>query len=540
MPLSSVLANARESSFLTSINHKPDQTGSNMDDERGAAGASMAPERTTNDPNTLKRALNLPGVLLQGLTHVAPAAGLIFGVGYIASLAGVATPISALLAGLIALTLAVSLTQLAKHLPSSGGYFTYVSRGVSPSTGWLTAWLSFIWYPLNPPGNLIFAGMYIDESLRAYYGIHIPWWLFLTVLTLVIGTLMYRGIVLSIRVLMGLAVAELLILFALGLSGVISPGPGGVNGTPFEPSHALSGNGLFLGVIFFISNYAGFESVAPLGEEAQNPRRTVPRALMLTVGIATLIYVFDSYAFLTAWGTSDVGKFASSVQSPVFVIARHLWGAGWVVVLFALFTSVFALAMAASNASTRMLFNMSRAGAMPKAFSRLHPRHRTPINAIIFQSILTIVVGLALGEGFGVQNGFFLFALVSTLGLLFVYVAGNIAVAKLFLTERRGEFRFTIHLLFPVVSTAAIVYVLYKSLIPLPAYPNNLAPWVVLVWLVLGVIALVMARRSGRVRLLTAFEEAVVADEPALLAAADGLAIETPVASPVRSEDTGS
>src|SRR5881392_951536 len=80
-------------------------------------------------------ALKLPSILMQGITHIAPAVGIVLTIQLISSLAGVTAPLAYLIAFAIVLTLGISLTQLAKHLASAGGYYTYVSRTVSPGAG---------------------------------------------------------------------------------------------------------------------------------------------------------------------------------------------------------------------------------------------------------------------------------------------------------------------------------------------------------------------------------------------------------------------
>src|SRR5579875_1335339 len=101
-----------------------------------SSGANMAPR------TELKAgALGLPPILMQAVTHIAPAVGLVLSIQYITS------PLAFVIAFLIVLTLGISLTQLARYLPSAGGYYTYVSRTVHPRAGWLTAWLYFLYDP---------------------------------------------------------------------------------------------------------------------------------------------------------------------------------------------------------------------------------------------------------------------------------------------------------------------------------------------------------------------------------------------------------
>src|SRR5208283_5474925 len=83
-------------------------------------------------------AIGLLGVVMQGIAHTAPATAILLTLPFIASHAGLAAPLAYLIALLIMLMLGVSLTQIAKHMPSSGGYYTYVSRTVGPRAGFLT------------------------------------------------------------------------------------------------------------------------------------------------------------------------------------------------------------------------------------------------------------------------------------------------------------------------------------------------------------------------------------------------------------------
>ena len=96
-------------------------------------------------------ALRLPGVLMQGLTHMAPATALLFTIQFTTSQAGLVAPLAYLIAFPIVIVLGVCLMQLAKCFPSAGGYYTYVSRTVHPRAGFLASWLLIIWLLQLPP-----------------------------------------------------------------------------------------------------------------------------------------------------------------------------------------------------------------------------------------------------------------------------------------------------------------------------------------------------------------------------------------------------
>src|SRR5512141_2451839 len=102
-------------------------------------------------------ALGLGSVIAQAVTHVAPAMGFLTGAAFIATYAGTGVPLAYLGAFFVCLTIALSLIQLARHLPSAGGYFTYVSRTLHPRFGFMTAWLYFLYDPTCMGINLAIA-----------------------------------------------------------------------------------------------------------------------------------------------------------------------------------------------------------------------------------------------------------------------------------------------------------------------------------------------------------------------------------------------
>ena len=106
------------------------------------------------------------------------------------------------------------------------------------------------------------------------------------------------------------------------------------------------------------------------------------------------------------------------------MLARHYWAGAWIIVLLAVVNSVLAVAVAANNVSTRMWFAMARSGSIPSLFGRLHPRFRTPTNAVMLQIALTLAVGLGVGAWIGPENEFF-FGLSLTVVMVIVYSLGN-------------------------------------------------------------------------------------------------------------------
>ena len=123
-----------------------------------------------------------------------------------------------------------------------------------------------------------------------------------------------------------------------------------------------SRSGLFLAVVFSIFAFNGWESVAPLAEESENPRRNLPRAMFISILVTGGFLVLGAWGLLVGWGTERLPDFINSPENPTFVLARHYWGGGWVLVLLALLNSVIAASIAANNGATRVWFGMAPPG----------------------------------------------------------------------------------------------------------------------------------------------------------------------------------
>ena len=475
--------------------------GGHMDSSRPAEanrnlGQNVAP------PQLRAGALNFASVLLQAVTHIAPAIGIVLSLQFITSAAGLTSPLAYAIAFAIVLTLGLSLTQLARVFPSAGGYYTYVGRSIHPSAGFLTAWLYFLYDPLGAAANLAIMSFFLERTLGSAGHVYLPWWISFLILTAIITFVMHRGITVSAKAMATLTISEIVIVVALAAWSLLHAGNGGLNLSSFSPGSSPSPHGLYLGVVFCIFAFSGFESVAPLAEETQDPRRNLPRVIIWSIVLMGAFYLFCSWALLIGWGTNSIQGFVQSTESPVFILARRLWGGAGILVLIAVFNSIIACSIACSNASTRVFFSMGRSGALPRVLGKVHPRYRTPVNAVWFQTILTIGIGLGLGLWIGPDQLFYFMGVTMTLGMVLVYSAGNLGVFRLYRSERRSEFNWWLHGVFPFISTAALISAAYESVVPLPPAPLKYAPCLVALWLVCGVVLVWILSRTGHQRWL--------------------------------------
>ena len=325
-----------------------------------------------------EHSVGLPQVLFQAIAHMAPAAGVAFSflIGF--SFAGAAFPLSVILTLIMVLLVANSIAQLAKHIPSAGGLYTYASRSLGPKVGFLVGWFWVLAELLVAP--LLFLNF--AAALTDVIGT-IPWWIWTIVVAGVVFAITYWGVRLSTNVSLILGILEITIIFALGLYMVFEASSANTLGT-FNPANSLGGSnwsGVIKGMLFSILAFNGFETAAAFGEEARNPRRTVPLAILFSALLIGLFYVFSSYASVMGWGFGNMANYANN-PDPWRTMATKFWGLGWIAIFFAILNSIVANAIAGMNVATRLIYSMGRVRVLPSIFGRTHPEHRTPYVAI--------------------------------------------------------------------------------------------------------------------------------------------------------------
>ncbi len=445
-------------------------------------------------------AIGFWGNMVQAVTHIAPGLNVLLGLTFIVSFAGVTAPIAYLLGGIICLGVAIVLTQLAKQFTGAGGYFLYISRTIGPRFGWLTTWLYFLYDPVAIGVVCAFTGSLVHDTLKAQYGWNVPWWVVFAVLVLCVTVFTLFGIALSVKVMLTLAAVEVGVFVALMISGLASPGPGGLNLDSFNPGNIPSGNGLYLGIVFTILALSGFESVAPLGEETENPKRNLPLAIVGSTILVAVFYMFVNWGVLVGEGTDNVKNFTSADQ--IFELGRRLWGGAWIIILIAAVNSGLAVCIAIQNATTRVLFDMGRVRALPSILAKVHPKYRTPWNAIWFLTGVTLAIGLGLGSWLGPVKTFGMIGIMQTLGLIIVYSMGNIGAMLFYGREKKDEFNIVLHVIVPALTTIALAWVFWKNVETLhPFSPKNAfdySPLIVIIWTVVGLAIVLYASRTGK------------------------------------------
>jgi amino acid transporter len=175
--------------------------------------------------------------------------------------------------------------------------------------------------------------------------------------------------------------------------------------------------------------------------------------------------------------------------------------------------SIFGAVLAGNNAATRVYFSMARSGYLPRSIGEVNAR-RAPMNAITLQAVVTLAFGFFMSLLLGAAAQINLWSVMITLAMIIVYIIGNVCVMRLYLTTQRSELNVILHIAFPVISSVALILVGYKSLVPLPAWPVSLAPWIGLGWLALGLAIVWAIRARGRSQGAVAEPQLAAVDSP--------------------------
>ena len=410
-----------------------------------------------------ENAVGLPGMLMQGIATIGPSFAILASFVFIVSFAGLVTPWAYLFGGILLGLQALSAAQLAKVFPSAGGWYTWIARAFHPRAGFFAGVLFSIWLPPVATLTMSFlAKTVLEPSIKAEYGVDVPWWIWVVAGVALVIFFAYQGISISEKALIITGLIEIVIMVGLAFTALASPGPGGFSFGPLNPANfGLAGN-LFLGVVFSIFAFSGWESTGPLAEESRNPKRNVPIGLVGSVVILTIYFVFVTWGYLVGIGVCKVGSIPTATAFPVATMAQRVWGGAWVLLLFALLNSAIALSIACFNGGTRTWYAMGRSGVLPKMVGKVNPVRKTPVNAISLQ-VGVQVLAFACVLIWGAENVFFSWANAITIGLVFMYVLCNIGVVRYYLTEGRGQFNPVLHLVVPVVASAAGILVVWKS-----------------------------------------------------------------------------
>jgi amino acid transporter len=417
----------------------------------------------------------------------------------IAISAGFSAPFIVLVCGIAMFIVALTIARFARVLPSAASIYSYVSHGLGEKTGFLSAWLSFMYYVLFVPQLLLAFGLYAHSGMDYVFSISLPWWIYSLIGAGIALTLSLIGIRISTRIDLGLAIIANVVLLIASIALITQVSH--LSFASLTPTHAGGGfTGLSLAIASGVLIYLGFEQSFTLGEEVKDPHGNVPKAIFVALVSIGLLLLFACFAMVSAFGVHGIAALtnANSTDGTPWWAAFHRvgLGTGWRDALsLVIMTSVLGNTIASHNAVVRIQYGMGRAKALPAAFGRTGPR-KTPYFAICVQIAVSVVVTLVMGGAWDTTKAFgflgFTNGLAGAVAFILILLAAMVYFHKV--EPEKGMVR---NLLVPAVGIAILIPAVYTAFYPNPGAPLKWSPYIIVGWTLLGAIYL-MARNAQR------------------------------------------
>lgn len=379
----------------------------------------------------LKRELGVPGATLMGLGSIV-GTGVFVSIGIAAGVAGSAVILATAIAAAVATCNAFSSAQLAASHPVSGGTYEYGYTYLHPWLGFTAGWMFICAKSASAAtAALGFAGYALHALGIDADGLVVP----IAVAAAVVLTLVVLG---GIRrsnrtniVIVSITLASLSVFLIAGLPQAMAAGAEHL--LPFlAPSFRVVDGGvsalLHASALMFVA-YTGYARIATLGEEVREPRRTIPRAIVVTLIVSAVLYIAVALVAIAVVGADRLASATRGEAAPLETVARQLgWpGLHWIVALGAV-TAMLGVLLNLILGLSRVWLAMGRRRDMPMALARLDAAGRTPYIAVIVTG--AIIVGLVLIGSVRVTWSF------SAFTVLIYYAITNLAALRLPREER--------------------------------------------------------------------------------------------------------
>ncbi|MFD9907652.1 amino acid permease [Streptomyces sp. NPDC059063] len=408
----------------------------------------------------LKRTMGLFQLVCFGVGAIV-GTGIFVGLSDSVAEAGPAVAVSYVLAAVTCVFTAFSFAELGGAIPVSGSSYSFAYAALGERTAFLVGWCLLLEYGVSVSAVAVGWSQYLNELLKGLTGRQLPAALSAgpgeggavnlpaVVVILLAAVLLVRGIRESARATAAMAVLKIgiLLLFLAIAFTAFQDG----NLTPFAGAGA---SGITAGASLAFFSFIGFDAVTTAGEEVRDPRRNIPLAILICIGVVTLLYVAVALAAIGALGPDAVADKPAALS----LIVDHVTGSGFGgVIAFGAVVAIASVVLAVMYGQTRILMSMSRDGLMPRVFERISPRTATPAAGTWIVAAL-IAVPAAFSSLDVVVN-------LTTIGTLAIMVAVNVSVLALRRArpDLKRTFRVPLYPLSPLLGVGFSVYLIWGT-----------------------------------------------------------------------------
>ncbi|KTR19379.1 APC family permease [Curtobacterium citreum] len=372
--------------------------------------------------------------------------GILVVLGTAVPLAGPAVWISFVVAGVAALLSALSYAEMAGAVPTSGSSYSYTYATMGEGIAWVCGWCLVLEYAVSVAAVAVGASEYVDETLRVF-GLHLPTALAAppgdggvvnlpaALLVLLATAVLLPGARESawVNTLMVVVKIALLVFFVVVAFTAF-------RAQNFEPLAPMGAAGVTAAASRLFFSYIGFDAASTAGEEAKDPRRDLPRAIIGSIALITALYILVAIA---AIGARSWTSFSADEASLVRIVV-DVTGQPWVALVFSVgaVVAIASVVLTVLYGQTRILLTMARDGLVPKLFGRVSHRTGTPVvGTLVVGVVVTVVAALVpLGE----------LADATSIGTLVAFALVNVSVLVLRRSRPDLERSYRVPL-FPVV-----------------------------------------------------------------------------------------
>jgi putrescine importer len=380
-----------------------------------------APSAAVTTGATLKRSLRFRDLILYGIILIQPTAPMpSFGVIYQEARGHVVT---AILCALVAMLFtSISYGRMARVYPQGGSAFMYVGRELHPALGYITGWCMAMDYILNP----LICTIWCSKAAQNFLP-EVPYVLWAIAFAALFTILNLRGVETSARIneMMAAALGVVILLVVASILRYLfrlPHQPGSFYTTPFYDPATFSYSALFRGTSIAILTYIGFDGISTLSDEAKNPARDIPRAIVMTCLITGVLASIEVYLAQLVWPR---GMAFPDIDTAYVSISGRAGG----VFMFTLVNASLLLAtigsgMASQLGAARLLLAMGQTGAIPgRFFGAVHPKNRIPRNNVLLIGAICLIGALVFSYQLGTE--------LLNYGALLAFMGVNVASAVL-------------------------------------------------------------------------------------------------------------
>ncbi len=428
--------------------------------------------------------LSFGEVLAQSFAVIAPTTIPASNLGLIVALSGNGTWLSFVI-GLVGLVLvSLNINQFASRSASPGSLYSYIVKGLGPTAGVICGWSLVLAYLFT--GMSVLCGFANFSSLlMSHTGIHPASITLLAIGAGIAWYTAYKDIQLSAIAMLWLEGVSIALIALLG--GIIWAHKGFVlDGAQLTLAGVMPGK-VAMGLVLVMFSFSGFESATSLGDEARQPLKTIPRAVMGSAVLAGLFFVAMTY--IEVLGFSGTGIDITQTEEPLGFLAKQA-GVGWLgdVIAWGALFSFFACVLGSINPAARICFTMARHGLFPASLGTAHSANRTPHIAVTVCSLILFWVpaGMAMAKIELFDSMGYLGAIASY-GFLTVYslisIAAPLYLRKIQQFRRRDAVIAVLSVGFMMIPVLGSVGIPGSTLFPVPAAPYDIFPYLFFIYL---------------------------------------------------------